>query len=60
MKCQILFSEKKINKKNISKLSSAELAQKLVKVNQIYCSILYSSKILIRVFYVTYFQFTLQ
>ena len=34
MKCQILFSGKKIkNKKNIINLSSAELAQRVVKVN---------------------------
>ena len=31
MKCQILFSEK--NKKNITNLSSAELAQKVVTLN---------------------------
>ena len=31
MKCQILFSGK--NKKNINNLSSAELAQRAVKVN---------------------------
>ena len=30
MKCQILFSEK--NKKNITNLSSADLAQRVVKV----------------------------
>ena len=33
MKCQILFSWK--NKKNISNLSSAELAQRMVKVNMV-------------------------
>ena len=33
MKCQILFSGK--NKKNIAKLSSAELAQRVVKVKVI-------------------------
>ena len=32
MKCLILLSEKK-NKKNITSLSSAELAQRVVKVN---------------------------
>ena len=31
MKCQILFSGK--NKKNVSDLASAELAQRVVKVN---------------------------
>ena len=31
MKCQILFSGQ--NKKNITNLSSAELAQKVVKIN---------------------------
>ena len=34
MKCQILFSGK--NKKNIINLSSAENAQRVVKVNQKY------------------------
>ena len=33
MKCQILFSVK--NKKNIANLSSAELAQRVVKVNML-------------------------
>ena len=32
MKCQSLFSEKKKKKKNIINLSSAELAQTVVKV----------------------------
>ena len=36
MKCQILFSVK--NKKNITNLSSAELAQRMVKVKDKFCS----------------------
>ena len=35
MKCQILFSGK--NKKNIINLSSAENAQRVVKVNRFIC-----------------------
>ena len=38
MKCQILFSGK--NKKNIINLSSAEFAQRMVKVKQFYSSLL--------------------
>ena len=34
MKCQILFSLK--NKKNINNFSSAKLAQRVVKVNQLF------------------------
>ena len=34
MKCQILFSRK--NKKNISNLSSAELAKRVVKVKSVH------------------------
>ena len=37
MKCQFLFSGK--NKKNITNLSSAELAQRVVKVNFCFCFI---------------------
>ena len=40
MKCQILFSEK--NKKNIINLSSAENAQKVVKVNKFSGLLFYS------------------
>ena len=36
MKCQILFSEK--NKKNITNLSSAELAKRVVKIKAIISS----------------------
>ena len=35
MKCQILFSGK--NKKNITDLSSPELAQRVVKIKQLIC-----------------------
>ena len=39
MECQILFSGK--NKKNIMNLSSAELSQRVVKVNYFFLTFLY-------------------
>ena len=33
MKCQIMFTEKSKTKKNVINLSSAELAQRVVKIN---------------------------
>ena len=40
MKCQIMFSDKKI-RKHITNLSSAELAQRVIKVKQRLILILY-------------------
>ena len=53
MKCQILFSGK--NKKNVTNLSSADLAQRVVKVNTFWSTEEIISVVFVRNFFTFFF-----